>query len=298
MKNTDILPWLAISSLFAMIMLGFSCSTGTDLTRQSQQAEKLYASGNYTEALVKYEQLIGQWDATRPREQNPYHEKAGDAAFMLENTTQAINYYWLSMQLGNAGVETHQRIIAHYNEVDNFSREMMAIESLIEKFPDGPATNEAGKRLFEMFVETNRWEDAARQWNGIVTNDIPLLEKYYLVNMRLDKNQQADSIAQKLLRLDKDNVTGLEWKAKKYYDRAEDRYSSELEAYERNKTRRQYAQLLEGYEIAGEDYRKARDIYEKLFNANPERRYAVFLYNIYARFQDESKVNYYKRFID
>jgi aminoglycoside/choline kinase family phosphotransferase len=81
--------------------------------------------------------------------------------------------------------------------------------------------------------------------------------------------------------------------AKKYFWRAENRYQSEMEAYEKNRTHRQYAQLLRAFEVLNADFHKSLNYFLRLYEKDPKPEYARFIGNIYLRFDDKSKARYY-----
>jgi tetratricopeptide (TPR) repeat protein len=220
---------------------------------------------------------------------------AGHASFALKDYDRAIEYFNHSTHYGFAGAETYLALISRYREIENFSREMTVLNTLIEKFPNEAVEAGAHERLFEMYFETSRWEEAEAQIPFLAHEpDIEQLEQMLLVHNKLGNEKEEEVVAGQLLSLDSNNTAALEWKAKNYFEAGEARYNAETEAYDQNKTRSQYARLLKGYEAAGEDYRKARDIFESLYKQNPDKKYAVYLYNIYARFQDEEKSAYYR----
>jgi tetratricopeptide (TPR) repeat protein len=281
--------------LLVLFWLISGCSASLKTTSLIDQSNAAYETGNYTEALSGYEKLIAIWDSENPRNQNPYLDRAGHAAFWLSEYEKAINYFTESTHYKTASLETYTHLIEYHRERGNFSREMMALEGLVENYPDASATKKLRSRLFEMAVESGQWQLAEEQWDHITdASDLALMEKYFEVNRRLENRQLTDSLANVILTRDKDNLPALEWEAKKFFDRAEERYNTEMEAYERNKTRRQYARLVDELELAGKDFRKARDIYERLYRLNPEKRYAMQLFNIYSRFEDHEKAAFYR----
>jgi hypothetical protein len=76
---------------------------------------------------------------------------------------------------------------------------------------------------------------------------------------------------------------------------AEDSYQKEMRAYEKNKTTRQYRQLLKALEVINANFKTSRDYFERLYKLNPDPRYATFLGNIYTRFDNKKQANYYYR---
>jgi tetratricopeptide (TPR) repeat protein len=271
------------------------CKTTLSIADLQRNAEEAYDAGNYTAALLHYESLIKKWNDNHNFEVNPYYDMAGHAAFAVKDYDKAIEYFNHSTHYGFAGADTYLALISHFHEIENFSREMSALNAMVEKFPNEAVEAGAHERLFEMYVETSRWEEAAAQIPFTSREpDIRLLEQMLLVYNNLANKKEEEIIASKLLSFDSNNTAALEWKAINYFEVGEARYNAETEAYERNKSRSQYARLLKGYEAAGEDYRKARDIFERLYKQNLDKKYAIYLYNIYARFQDEEKAAYYR----
>jgi tetratricopeptide (TPR) repeat protein len=287
-------------SFLSLIMLAIalyvsSCVSTISVADLQHNAETAYESGKYEQALTHYESLIENWNSNNPREENPYYDKAGHAALGMNDFDKASAYFSQSMHYGTASDKTYQRLVEHYRQIDNISREMITLEAYSEAFPEQAKNDDAHNRLFVIYTETSQWEKAEKQWEHVsAQQDEPLLIHLFTVKNKLGRNEEIDELTQQLLAINPDNIEALEWVARKYYERAETRYEYELQAYEQNKTRSQYSRLLEGYEIAGQDYRKARDIYEKLYKMKPERRYAIFLHNIYARFQDEERAAYYR----
>jgi hypothetical protein len=165
----------------------------------------------------------------------------------------------------------------------------------MEAYPDSDEAKAEHSRLFEMFAETDRWEEAAEEWTKIYGEKSKhQLELYFEVNRGLGNTEICDSLSVVLLDFDQNNPIALEWEALKYYNQAEERYQSEMTAYEQNKTNRQYLKLLDALEIVNADFRRARDIFEELYTQSNEKRFATYLYNIYNRFQDEKKAAYYR----
>ncbi|MBE0640033.1 MAG: hypothetical protein IH598_16070 [Bacteroidales bacterium] len=284
-----------IWSVFLITIIFAACNTPKAVVDHAQIADLAYSSGDYARALSTYEELINSWNDQHPQKDNPYYDKAGHAAFMMKNYDRSIFHFAQSMHHGTASVETYSRLISYYREIKNFSKEMTTIEALMEAYPNSDEAKAEHSRLFEMLVETDRWEEAAEEWTKITRErDIHQMELYFEVNRKLENTAMCDSLSGVLLTNDNNNMIGLEWEAVKYYNRAEDRYNKEMEAYEQNKTNRQYLKLLEALEVVNADFQHARDNFEKLYNAYHGKRYANYLYNIYTRFQDEKKAAYYR----
>jgi Flp pilus assembly protein TadD len=85
----------------------------------------------------------------------------------------------------------------------------------------------------------------------------------------------------------------LNWFAEKYYWKAEKNYQAQMEAYEKNRTRKQYAILLREFKLVSSDFREALNYFSKLYRLYPDPEYARYLGNIYARLNDGQKARYY-----
>ncbi len=78
---------------------------------------------------------------------------------------------------------------------------------------------------------------------------------------------------------------------------AEDRYQSSMAAYDKNKTNKQYKILLADLDRVTADFKKSLKYFEPLWEMEDGKKYASYLANIYGRFDDKKKSQYYKSFI-
>jgi len=171
-----------------------------------------------------------------------------------------------------------------------------ALEAYVEKFPAGAEIDQMKNRLFETYVESENWDLAYDLWPEIeaqVKMEINYLEDYYYVNKALDNAELVGQLAGQLLDMNDENVAGLEFMAKKYYNIAENRYQVEMAKYEKNKTRKQYAKLLEALDETTADFKISLGYFESLYSLNPSPVYANYMGNIYVRFNDQEKADYY-----
>jgi tetratricopeptide (TPR) repeat protein len=122
------------------------------------------------------------------------------------------------------------------------------------------------------------------------------LDDYFHINLKKEKTEVCDSVSLLLLQKDPKNVDALEWNAQKYYDQAEKRYEEQMEIYNQNKTTQQYRTLLKQLDLVTADFKKALSYFEKLWEIDPDKKYAGYLANIYTRFGDDNKAEYYKKY--
>ncbi len=154
--------------------------------------------------------------------------------------------------------------------------------------------------MFEIYSEINSEDKALQVWEKAgdeFKNDVGNLNQFFRLNRKLENGPLCDSLSLVILEKDAGNVAALEWNAQKYYQLAENRYQLEMEKYNRNKTTKQYRVLLNELDLVTADFKRALPYFEKLWSINPGEKYAGYLANIFARFGDEKKSDYYQRFV-
>lgn len=293
---------MTIHLRFSLLVLIAILATGCGISRQvaeiNENAETAFDMENYREALSYYEEII-ELKKRRNREiSGKTYYMAGVSAWELQQTNKAIEYL-VQAEREDFTSETSFHILAlAYREIDNLSLEITYLENYVDSYPEGENIDEMRKRLFETYIESNNYDLAMELWHDLdelSAKDPELLEKYFILNRRMENENMLKEIADKLYRLDKNNTIALEYLGEYYFWKAENSYQDEMTAYENNKTRRQYRQLLEALDTINEHFKLSRDYFERLLEIDPDPRYYEYLRNIYIRFGNEKKAEYYKR---
>ncbi len=285
-----------IIALFVVVSIT-SCSTGKKLTSDKQNADKMFNEGNYGEALKYYEEIIKDYESKGKQQECPAYSKAGIAAYKSGNAEKAVQYLNSAVNSNFNTPETLLTLADIYHKEDNLSKELLTLEELVKKFPEAKNSTEVKKRLFKLYVESENFDKALKLWPEISTtseNNTELLTEYFIVLTGAGKNKEASVLAKKILKLDPDNVTVLEWQAKRYYTRAEKLYGKEMKAYQKNRTNAQYNKLIDALDIVSKDFNKSLKIFEKLYKMSPKKEYAKYLYYINDRLDNKQKAKYYK----
>lgn len=275
----------------------YSCSAPKVLTNAKTEAETLEADGNYTAALVQWKSYV----ESTPIEQIEGADfgKAAKLAFKAGDLKTAKSWFDQARYKNYSDAEMYQTLAELYRSENNLSKELSALETYAEKYRnDNQKVNE---RLFQLYAEISSWEKANEFWgkmNDASHQSENNLETYLEVNKKLGKNAKCDSLATALLKVNPDQFEALDWMAKKYYRSGQNRYEAEMKKYEQNKTRKQYAVLLKELDLVTADFKKALPYLEKLWEQQPGKEYASYLANIYARFGDEKKVDFYKKYLN
>ena len=292
------LTFLLLSLLFTGLI---SCNVLKPIVVEidpEQAAVEAYQAGDYETALSEYEALIAGQRSRQEEVKGSYFRYAGLSAFVLGQTSVALDYLERARHTDAVDDTVYAALARLYRQIDNLSREITHLENYLSDYPEGPEADEFRVRYFETLVESRNWEDAYALWPQIDAEDKDhegMVQMFYQVNKALGHEEKADSLAEQLLEFNPNHFEALDRLAKKYYNLAEARYRQEMDAYNRNRTNRQYALLLEAFEVLNRDYRRSLAYFLRLYESNPGKEYASYLHNIYVRFQDDERARYYRQ---
>ncbi len=284
-----------------VFFLFYSCSPLRHFSDLSQEADLAWKSKNYPLAYDLYGQLV---DAHRSRDMAVDGEvlnRAGISAFEVGDVQRALDYLELARHTDAVNERTYAVLAKAYRDVDNLSREITNLERYIEHYPTGEKVDVMRERYFETLIESMNWQQAIDLWDELPENryqDESLLTQYLRVNRHMNHEAKASDLADMLLDINKNNTEALDFLGRRHFQEAVSRHSREVRAYEQNRTHRQYAQLLEAFEIINTDLQIAMNYFKRLYDLDPQPEYAGFLANIYERFQDEENARYYRRLAD
>lgn len=273
------------------------CGTPKQLVQYSNEASELASSNNNKAALEKIEQIIQYYESKNKAASDTTYAMAGKLALLTGNNAQSVLYLTKAKEAGNQNPETLLNLARAYKETDNLSYEISTLEDIMDTSSDSQSLFIARKQLFHAYVKSENWEKAENLWSKINDNkekEVTLLEDYVALNNHFNNLQIALETSKKLLSLAPENETALLTVGRFYYNKAEDRYQREMKAYEKKKTRRQYAFLLDQLKVATKDFKTARFYFEQLYNRYPRKEYAVYLSNINTRLNNKKQAEYYK----
>lgn len=282
--------------IFLIILSG--CAATNQNKQLSNDAKSAMASGDYQKALTNYENIIALNKANNKETEGSVYNNAGIAAWGLQQTEKSIDYLETAKKLSASTDETFSTIAKAYKKIDNLSKEISNLQEYMERYPQGKEITPVRIQLFDAYVRSENWEQGEQLWpllDSAAHNTIQYLTGYLRIKRKLEKVEDRDNLAAKLLKMDKNNIEALETMAEKHYYFADETYVREMKAYEKNKTMKQYNQVTAAIKRVNQDYKIARDYFERLYKLNPDPRYANFLGNIYTRFENKEKASYYYR---
>lgn len=261
-----------------------------------QDANNAFTTGDYQKALTSYEEIIEQKKIEKKRPDSTIYQNAGIAAWELKQTDKAIQYLEIAKRYPIATDKTYSILAKVFLEKDNLSKEITNLDAYITKYPQGNEIQAMRKQLFFAYIKSENFESAYKLWPSIDPkdqNEAKMLSSYFKLCDKLNYKNQLDGVAQKLLKVDAYNIDALEHFAEKYYWLAENSYIKEMKAYNEHKTQEQYQKLLAAFKVLNENYKIAKDYFLKLYQLQPKSRYATFLGNIFTRFENKEKADYY-----
>lgn len=277
-------------------VLVFGCSTVNQLNKNKLTADQLYQKGNYQEALNLWETQIASFESKGNETECPVYTSAAFANMKLGNTQQALDLLKKATYSKFIADSTYSAMADIYRQQDNLSLEMVSLQDYISNFHEGKKISSIKLRLFELYVESQNWEPAMAEWEHLTIDQRAqesTLLNYFTVNKAVEHSETCDTLAIRLLKLNNNQPDALRWLGKKYYRKAEDRYQKEMKAYDDNKTRKQYAQLLKALDEVTVDYKTSLKYFKQYYKVSPQPTTARYLSYIYNRLDDKQKSEYY-----
>lgn len=259
-------------------------------------AVKATNDGNYAEAVKAWEFHFNE--QTLAQIPGADFALAAQMAYKADDMEQAVKWYDQARYKNFGDAEMYLTLAKIFQKQKNISKELSALEYYKTNFTGD--MNEVNNRLFELYNEVKMVDEALKAWGGmddVSKSEITNLNAYFMINKSLENKDVCDSLSMVILEKEPLNVDALEWVGSKYYWLGENRYQTEMEKYNKNKTNKQYKILVKQLELSTADFKKALPYFEKLWKIEPGEKYASYFANIYARFGDETKVKYYKKYM-
>ncbi len=284
-------------SIFSFIIL-VSCTGAKNISKTIDEVTYAYQSGNYEKSLQLSHEAIEIQEAKGKNSDGRLHLYAGLSAWELKQTNQAIMYLEKAKQTPNMSSKGYFVLAQAYLQIDNLSREISNLEEFLEKFPNGAEIENVHLQLFTAYVKSANWEQANSLWIKLTEAEKKQMTfqiQYLKVCKNLNLSDEQERVAASILQSDKKNVDALEVLANKYFWLAENRYQTEMKAYEKNRTNKQYSQLLKALESINENFKISRDYYLRLWEIEKNPKYATYLGNIYSRFDNKERAEYFYR---
>ena len=123
-----------------------------------QDGQLAYDEGNYQKALADYEAVIEYYNNQGKENECPVYGEAAAAAMKMGQLEKAIQYLEAESNTANVEAITYYELAGLYRKIDNLSKEIDELDTYIAKYPEGENIDQVQGRLFEIYLETDRWK--------------------------------------------------------------------------------------------------------------------------------------------
>ena len=287
--------------LFSLLLFLISCGAPKTVVNYQQLASDAMEVDQYSLAIEHLQKYISQQVANEQIIDPKVYAELGKAYFKSEQYEKAEESFDRARDKNYADGEMYVMMSQRYRSIDNLSKEITALEYYRDHLSPTKDSSQMRNRLFETYVISENWQKAENTWSlmdSTTKEKGSYLQYYFDLKRELEDKEACDALAEKLLNIYPKSGEALEWLAKKYYYLAENRYQSSMETYNEKKTNKQYKILLKELDMVTADFKKSLKYFEPLWEMEDGKKYAVYLANIYARFDDKKKSDYYKSFLD
>ncbi len=285
-----------LSSLVIVSLILFSCGSPKVLVSNKNNAETAATAGDYKTATASWEKYFNETSLEEVTGTD--FASAAEVAYKSGNLTLAVNWFDQARYKNYSDFDMYMTLAEIYHQQKNISKELTALEYIKDNFNE--KSDQVNDRLFQIYHEIKLTDKALDTWNELESeakNELPNLISYFEIQKQLKDSTVCDSIAPVILEKNPEQVEALDWMATKFYWIGENRYQEAMETYNSNKTTRQYKTLLSELDKSTADFKKSLTYLEKLWNLGQQKNYASYFANIYARFGDEKKANYYSNYL-
>lgn len=277
-----------------------SCSTGKLVVEGQHQAEQLAAEGNYQAATDEWNKYITERVAKGDEVAAADYAKAAKTALKADQKNLAEKWFGLANYGGYSDPEMELAMANIYKARNETPKEMTVLERYRTKYPTGEAIADVNGRLFEIYAKLKDDQNAIASWNRLSPEqqkEAEYLAAYFKVMLRDGSAAEKEQVASQLIQVDPKNVSALEWLGETLYRRAEESYQAEMKAYEKTHTHMQYLHLTQELKVINGNFQKSLDCFTKLWDIEQKKSYATYLTNIYTRFDNKAKADYYRKFL-
>ena len=285
---------MMLSMALSVILPG--CGSSKSMVSARQEADLMYYQKDYLNAFDKYSQIIESYVSKKELVPSELYALAGKCLYSADSQTEAIKYFKLAEDAGYEDEQILMLQIKHYADADNLSKELDRLEKYSALYPDGSDIAFVNYRLYLRYCEMREYGKAHLRYQSLsdeYRDDVAVLEKQHLVCEKLNRKDEADNIARQLYNLNPNNLIGLNYMAYDAYITTENEYVAAIKAYDANKTNAGYKQMQQRTAPLAARYRKAKDLYVKLYNLYKRPHDAAILSRICTRLNDKQNAAYY-----
>ena len=275
--------------LIGLSALLLACNPLAKLPGILTNADTAYDNSDLQKAYNLYHQYIEIATNNNSEVNDDIYLKLAQVSGKLDKIDEAGQLYSKLLQK-----EEHANLIMEYAQLLQGNGKIQKEIELWNQYEGNEEKVQVQKaeRLVALYTKTESYEGVIEAYSSkgdlAVSNEATMA---YISALELTDNKvEAAKACNALVKSNPDYVPGLEWKAKYYYEKADERYKYEMAKYNKNKNATTYAYLLRDLKKVSADFRIARDTFEQLRKIDPEdKSYIKYLKNCYLRLEQKGE---------
>jgi len=291
---------LGLFTVIATVALT-ACSTSKMVVLHQQVAKQMEADGNYAAATDSWSKYFEEQSAKGNEIAAENYAQAAKVALKADRKDLALTWFEQASMGAYSDPEMQVELAKIYRDKNETMKELSALQTFREKFATATGMPDVNGRLFEIFAMLKDEQSAKATWGDLTgeqKHQKIYLEEYFKLILKEDDAAAIEAIAKDLVEVDPTNVRALEWLGETYYHKAETSYKAEMKAYEKKHTHLQYLHLTQELKVINTNFQKSSDCFSKLWEMEQKKTYATYLANIYTRFDNKTKADYFRKFIN
>jgi hypothetical protein len=269
--------------LSAMLLI-YACGTKKAVVSPEVQISIAFEAQNYLLVLQQFEQLEQNKKGTVISDR--VIEMAGISAFKTGNWDKT-HIYLTRIATVASSPEILGTLGTAYMNWGEKDMEYQHWNKYLAQLETSTYYNTATTRIFLYEVENEKYKEAQEIWTKISDKSSPDIRFEYLkVLTNLEQKTMALVLSQEILKEHPAHEPTLYWRAKYYFDKAENLYQLEMAKYNRSPDYTSYAYLRRELKTVSADFRTARDLFVKLHGIDADNlNYIRYLKNCYVRLE-------------
>ncbi|WP_163707362.1 hypothetical protein [Mangrovibacterium lignilyticum] len=283
-----------------LVVILSSCSTGKVMVMHQQVAKQMETEGNYAGATESWNKYFDEQTAKGTDIAAENYAQAAKVAVKADQKGLAESWFGLASYGGYSDPEMELELAEIYRGRNETPKELTTLEIFKDKYPTEAGIEKVNGRLFEIYAMMKDVQKAKTIWPNLTEeqrHDKSFLEDYFKIVSKGDDTAATEAIAKDLVKADPTNVKALEWLGETLYLKAENSYQAEMKAYEKKHTHLQYLHLNQELKVINANFQQSADYFNALWEIEQKPSYAGYLTNIYSRFDNKSKADYFRKFV-
>ncbi|MBQ5539714.1 MAG: hypothetical protein IIU03_05700 [Bacteroidales bacterium] len=287
-----------IFKLLLVISLFSSCMGQRKIASILQTANQLYYEKKYGEAFENYTQVLDYYNIKGLTPGGEVLVSAGKCLFYTGSQRRAVEYFDDAKKHNYEDEQSAFMTIMYYETGQDIDKQIESLEHYAEFFSSGDEIEYVREKLFDKYYEKEDYRKVFYAFNNLPlekTDNIAVLEKYFVAAQQIGSLKKTEETAQKLYNLDPNNFTGLSFVAKKTFNEAEEEFLEAQKIYNAKKTNANLKIFKKKQEELKPRYTLAKAYYTRLYKLYKRPSDAADLAVICQRLGDKTNAEYYTK---